>query len=239
MTLSEPEIGAYIVAVIRAAALIATAPVIGDSGVPVRARLIVVVALGLCVGANRPGVAYADVPLAAIVELAVGLTTGLTARFILARTLVAGQLIGMSLGLGFASQYDAHQGETAGVVSTLFGTIAGLAFLAAGGLEAIARAAADSPAQPEQLLVLGPTLVRHGTAALGAGLAIAAPLVMASLIANLGLAVLGRAAPSINVFSVSLAAVLLVGGLALTAGATPLFESIANAAKTAAGVFGG
>ena len=42
MTLAEPEIGAFIAALARVGGLAATAPVIGDTGVPMRARLVFV-----------------------------------------------------------------------------------------------------------------------------------------------------------------------------------------------------
>lgn len=236
MTLTEPEIGALLVALVRTSGLAVSAPVIGDRTVPVRARLVAVVAIALAVGANRRGVTYAEVPEIAILELGVGLLTGLTARFILARAQVAGQLIGLSLGLGFASAYDSHAGESASTVSTLLNTLAGLAFLAAGGLEAIARGVAADPATPGQVLVLGDMLIAQGTAAMGHGLAIAAPVVIASLVANLGLAVLGRAAPSINMFSVSLAAALLAGGLALSGSGSAVIGALSDSARDAVGV---
>ena len=233
MSLTEHEIGAFLVVLARVGGLVATAPVVGDGGVSSRAKLVLVLALSLAITANRPGVAYADVIGIVPLELGVGLLTGLTARFVLVRAQVAGQLIGLSLGLGFAAEYDARAGESAGTVATLLSTLAGLAFLAGGGLEAIARSAASTPATTAQLAMLGPTLLAHGTSAMTHGLSLAAPIVLATLVANLGLAVLGRAAPSINVFSVSLAAVLLVGGVALCASATSVFGGVAGTAQLA------
>ena len=42
MTLSEPEIGAFVAVLARVGGLAATTPVVGDSGVSVRARLVFV-----------------------------------------------------------------------------------------------------------------------------------------------------------------------------------------------------
>ena len=41
------------------------------------------------------------------------------------RAAIAGQLFGLSLGLGFASQYDIHAGESAGTIRSIISTIAG------------------------------------------------------------------------------------------------------------------
>ena len=111
--ITEPELGAFIAVMMRAGALAATAPVIGDSGVPIRARLIFVVGISIAVSANREPVPFVELPATAVLELAVGLITGLAARFIVARVAIAGQLMGLSLGLGFASEYDVHAGESA------------------------------------------------------------------------------------------------------------------------------
>jgi flagellar biosynthesis protein FliR len=235
MSFTELEIGAVITALTRAGALAATAPVIGDA--PVRARLIFVVAIAFGVGLNRSGVAYVDLPMVVLVEVAMGLLTGATARMVLASVAVAGQLIGLSLGLGFAQQYDLHAGESAGTIRMMLTTLASLAFLAVGGLEAVVRSASASPSHAVSAALLGPELIRAATASFATGLTLAGPIVLAALVGNIGLAVMNRAAPAVNVFSISLAAVMLLGGLVLLATATDLVGSIKGIARTAAAVF--
>jgi len=132
MTLTGPEVGAFIAVFVRTSALVATAPVIGDTGVSVRAKLVLVVAISFAIAANREPVDYAELPATAVLELEVGLVTGLAARFIVARVAIAGQLMGLSLGLGFASEYDVHAGESAGVIRMLASTLTGIAFVRVG-----------------------------------------------------------------------------------------------------------
>jgi flagellar biosynthetic protein FliR len=233
MTLSEPEIGAFLAVLARVGGLAAAAPVIGDPGVALRPRLVFVLAVSAAVGANRAPVPFSVLPMTAAIELAVGLATGFVARAIMSRVAVAGQLMGLSLGLGFAAEYDPHAGESAGVMRTLCATLGGLAFLAAGGLEAIVRSAAASPADLAQLSALGPALVRHATAAFTHGLALAAPIVLAALVGNLALAVMNRAAPAVNVFSIALGAVLVLGGGVLLATAAHLVGTATDTARSA------
>jgi len=233
MTLSEPEIGAFIAVLARVGGLAITAPVIGDTGVALRARLVFVLAVSAAIGANRAPVAFSALPLVATVELAVGLATGFTARAVMSRVAIAGQFMGLSLGLGFASQYDPHAGESAGVLRTLCTTLAALAFLAAGGLEAIVRSAASSPADLAQLSALGPAFIHHATAAFAHGLALAAPIVLAALVGNLALAVMNRAAPAVNVFSIALSAVLILGGAVLLATAAHLVAGAIDSSRAA------
>jgi flagellar biosynthetic protein FliR len=239
MTLSEPEIAALIATLARVGGLAATAPVIGDQGVPLRARLVFVLAVTAAVGASRAPVAIDALPLVAALELAVGVITGLTARIVLSRVAIAGQVMGLSLGLGFAAQYDVHAGESAGVLRSLITTLASLAFITAGGLHEIIRSCAASPAELSQLSALGPAFVHHATAAFGHGLALAAPILLAAFIGNIALAVLNRAAPAVNVFSIALSAVLILGGLILLATAAELIAGITDAARGAIDVLAG
>jgi flagellar biosynthetic protein FliR len=239
MSLTEPEIGALIATLARAGGLAATAPVIGDQGSSLRARLVFVLALTAAVGLNRAPLAFSALPAVAALELAVGLVTGLTARIVLARVAIAGQLMGLSLGLGFASQYDIHAGESAGALRSLTATLAGLAFVGAGGLQAIVRSAAASPASASDLAALGPAFLHHATAAFGHGLALAAPIVLAALIGNVALAVMNRAAPAVNVFSVALSVVLILGGVALLATAAHLVAGTADTARAAIDILTG
>jgi flagellar biosynthetic protein FliR len=236
MTLDEPTIGAFLATLVRATALTATAPVIGDSGVPMRAKVIFVLVITGAVASNRAGIPLESLPLLCAIELCVGLVTGMTARFIMARAAVAGQLMGLSLGFGFASQYDPHAGESAITVRTMLTTFSALAFLAVGGLEAIVRGVA-APAHLLDLASFGPELLREGAAAMRHGLALAAPVVLAALVGNIGLAVMNRAAPAINVFSIALSAVLIIGGTVLLGSSGGIIGSITAHAQEAAAVF--
>ncbi|HMG52987.1 MAG TPA: flagellar biosynthetic protein FliR, partial [Kofleriaceae bacterium] len=84
MTLSEPEIGALLATLARVTALAATAPVIGDPGISMRARLVFVLSVTAAIGFSRPPVEMSALPTVATAELAIGLITGLTARVVMA-----------------------------------------------------------------------------------------------------------------------------------------------------------
>jgi flagellar biosynthesis protein FliR len=75
--------------------------------------------------------------------------------------------------------------------------------------------------------------VRRATAAFGHGLALAAPIVLASLVGNLALAVMNRAEPPVNVFSIALAAVLVLGGTVLLATAAHLVGGASDTSRAA------
>ena len=87
------------------------------------------------------------------------------------------------------------------------------------GVTATARAMWVAVGGFPGLLTGSTELLRQGTACFGYGLSLAAPIILAALIGNVGLAVMNRAAPAVNVFSIALSAVLLVGIALLIASA--------------------
>ncbi len=230
----ESTAAAFIAGMARASGLAFTAPLLGDRGTSARVRLVFVVAVAAVLteqaraAAISPAVTMAAVPL----ELAAGVLTGVTARLILDRIATGGQLIGVHAGLGFAQTYDPSAGESASALRSVLATIAGLAFLAAGGLEALVRALVV-PVTPIALAGGLDGALGAALAVSSAALGVAAPVVLAATAVNVGLALINRAAPAVNVFSVSLPVVLLIAGTALLATAPTTAHAIDRAAADA------
>ena len=224
----------FVACLARAGGLAFTAPLLGDKGTSSRVRLVFVVAVAAVLTGRQgaatvdPAALLATVPL----ELGAGVLTGITARLILDRVATGAQLIGVHAGLGFAQAYDPSVGESASAFRGLIAAIAGIAFLAADGLEALVRALATP---------VGPAVIADGlsgavTAALSvsaAAIGVAAPVLLAATVVNVGLALVNRAVPAVNVFSVSLPVVLLVAGIALLATASTTAGAIDHAAHDA------
>jgi flagellar biosynthesis protein FliR len=240
-------------AMARTAGLCATAPLLGDPELPRRLRVGFVVLLGatlaplhaaaasslgvdLALATGATGASLAALVPALATELALGLCIGAAARFTLAAAELAGQLAGISLGLGFAEQYDPARGEATVAGQRLARTIAALAFLYAGGLDALVRAAATpaSPAALDQLPAAAEYALRMATLAATLGLGLAAPLLLAALLANLAVALANRTAAAVNLFTVGLAASLLAVGAALLVAAPQLAAGFQTLAERAA-----
>ena len=97
----------------------------------------------------------------------------------------------------------------------LFTPLAALAFVAAGGVQAGVRVLLVAPTTVTGLGLAMAELVTQSNDILESGVRLAAPAMLAGLVANIGVAMASRAAPSLNVFSVILAAMLIVGGFTL------------------------
>lgn len=105
----------------RIGAMVATMPIFGETAVPVRARLILALALTLVlapvsgVGGTAPPAPPALATLL-IGEVLIGLAIGLATRFVMASVHVAGNVIAAQLGLSMAMSSDPAQNGGQGAI---------------------------------------------------------------------------------------------------------------------------
>ena len=142
-------------------------------------------------------------------ETVFGLAIGTSARLAFAAVNVAGSIIAMQSGLAAATFFDPSE-ATQTPAPANFLSLATLALLfATDGHHLLLRALAQSYAlQPLGAALpfgdLGLLLTRLAGTALSAGLAMAAPVLLANLLGNLALGALNRLVPSLQVFFVAL-----------------------------------
>ncbi|MFN0040429.1 MAG: flagellar biosynthetic protein FliR [Burkholderiales bacterium] len=215
-------IAAFLFPMARVLALVATAPILGNRGIPARIRLGVGLVLTFAIAplaGPPPEVAPASWSgLVILVEqIAIGVTMGFTMRLAFAAVDMAGELIGLQMGLGFANFFDPQHGVSVPVVAQFMGLLATLFFLAINGhLMVIATLAESFSAIPIGTGVQGGEQVAMGAAAWGgqiflSGLTLALPVLAALLITNVALGVLTRTAPQLNIFAVGFPITLLFG----------------------------
>src|SRR5262249_1918673 len=119
------------------------------------------------------------------------------------------------IGLGFAGTFDPSLGEPELPTGRLARALAALAFLGAGGLGESLHALLRPVVTSQGLVFAARSLADESARVLIVGVRLAAPAVVAALVANLAAAVASRAAPALNVFSVALALVLVVTAIVL------------------------
>jgi flagellar biosynthetic protein FliR len=149
-------------------------------------------------------------------QLIIGVSMGLVMRIVFAAVEMAGQLISMTMGLGFAVFFDpGTQGQTA-AVSQILTLLATLIFLSFNGHLLLISALADSfttlpiSAQPMSTEGLH-QLVLWGGVIFSAGLQLSLPVVGVLLVTNLALGILSRAAPQLNLFGIGFPVTLSAG----------------------------
>jgi flagellar biosynthesis protein FliR len=215
--------GALLFPFIRVMATILSAPILGHASIPMRMRVGLALILTFAAASFAPVSVPLDSPHAlayALRETLIGASLGLLLRLVFAAAELAGDAIGLQMGLGFAFFVDPQNTTQSPLVGSLFSTLTALLFLALdihllviGGLmESFRVLPVDAP--------LSSGLGLNAVTAAGAemfrlALSIALPALAALLLANLALGVLARAAPQLNLFAVGFPATLIIGALVL------------------------
>jgi flagellar biosynthetic protein FliR len=242
---SEAQLLAWIASAIypffRIAALIGTAPIIGDASVPRRVRIglaifvTVVVAPGI---AAIPDVALlsGDGFLLVGRQILIGAAMGFSIRLAFAAIEYSGDLIGLQMGLGFAILVDPETNDQTPMIGSFLRYIASLAFLAANGpLMMIAGVADSFQTMPVAAGAAGAgglfgdweMLALQGGMVFGLALHMALPVIAALLVTNIALGVMTRAAPQLNLFSIGFPITIAVGLIVLLL-SLPVVLSIAD-----------
>ena len=208
----------------RVGGLIAVAPVFSTKSVPVMVRTGLVILLtallqpmALAQATSIPQIS----PETFVGETLVGFSLGLGAALLVGAASLAGDLMGIQIGLSGAAVLDPINNSSENVLGT-FGNLFAITLLLAVDahlvmIDAIARSVHLIPIgngiHAEGMLAL----VRTGSVLFGLGLQFAAPVIAAVLVANTALAILGRAAPQLNILSVAFPIQIGVGLFALGA----------------------
>lgn len=205
----------------RILGFIMIAPVFSHRGMPQLVKISMGLILALIIVPTIPAMPQVDLMSASgllliMQEMIIGIAMGFVVRIIFTAIDLAGQLCGMTMGLGFATFFDPQsQGNTA-VISQFFGILALMVFLSLDGHLALISAVAESfHSMP---IVVDPQhgvnsfkLVMWGGKIFSAGLQLALPVVAALLITNMALGVLTRSAPQLNLFGIGFPITIGIG----------------------------
>lgn len=219
-------------------------PGLGEAELPPTIRLAIALVL---VALLLPGQAPRLPPMPAappellrllLVETATGLWIGLLARLLVLALAQAGQVAGLMIGLASPLQGDMLFGAQGVALSRMLALL-GVVVVMASGLHAVPlRALADSYAvlPPGAPLAAGPVAESVAVAAgesLDLALRLAGPFVLLAVLGNLGLALLARVAPQVQVFILAAPAQILAGILLLALLLPALLEAWGEAARAA------
>ena len=210
----------------RILALIASAPILGNPSIPVRTKLglaiMITILVTPTVEKSLPHIDPASgVGLIILLQqIIIGVAIGFVMRIVFVAVEMAGELIGLQMGLGFAVFFDAQHAGQVPLVGRFLGVIASLAFLAINGhLIMIALISQSFSTLPVGLDNINETmfsaLARWGGEIFKSGLQLSLPVLTALLITNLALGILTRAAPQLNIFAVGFPLTLSIGFLVL------------------------
>lgn len=224
------DVFAVFLVFVRIAAALMLMPGFGEAYVSVQIRLaaaaVLTVTISPLVIGTLPILPTTPLELLMLVlgELVVGILIGAAARLMMSALHVAGTVIAFQSSLGFAMFVDPTQGIQAALIAT-FLTLLGLVLIFASGLHMMMiRALADSYVlfTPGQLPPVGDfaeLAVRYVSSSFRIGIQIAAPFIVYGLVFYIGLGILARLLPQIQIFFIAIPLqiflALLIFGLVL------------------------
>jgi flagellar biosynthetic protein FliR len=228
----EAQLQIWLLAMVRPGAAMLAAPFFGAGNVPVQLRLVLAMALGLPAAA----VAQAAIPVDGLTSLAgllliagevmLGLAMGFALQIGFACALLAGEVISNMMGIGFAAMADPATGQPSPAIGQYLSMLALFLFLAGEGhllfVEIVVESYRTLP--PGEAWISATALgglVQFVGLTFAGGIGVAMPVLSALLLVQAVLAMVSRAAPTLNLFSVGLPATL-AAGIILLAMATPV-----------------
>ena len=220
----------------RILGLIVTAPLFGNGSVPAPVKIGFGVLLAMIVAPALPNLPAMDpMSLAGLLILAqqfvIGLTMGFAMRIVFAGIEMAGEITGLTMGLGFATFFDPQSRGRSSAISQFLALLTLMVYLAANVhllvLSTLVESFSTLPisATPVDGHMFG-QLANWGGRIFSIGVQLSLPLVAALLITNIALGILTRAAPQLNLFGIGFPITIGVGfimiALALPYLATPM-----------------
>jgi flagellar biosynthetic protein FliR len=153
-------------------------------------------------------------------EIVIGAVLGLTARLAISALQVAGSVVAQQLGLGFVTAIDPTQNQQGMLVGN-FLTLLGIMLVFATNMHHLVIAAMNDSYtifQPGEMPLVGDAaqhIVRIVATAFRIGIQLSAPFLVFGLLFNLGLGILSRLMPQMQVFFIGLPLSILLGFLLL------------------------
>ena len=224
------------------AAFFATVPIFGNQLVPLRVRLMLALSASVLIFPILPDISSTALfslhtILLVFQQVLIGALLGFLLQVFFHIFVLAGQMIAMQMGLGFASMVDPTNGVSVAVVSQFYVVLVTLLFLVMNGHLVAVEVMVESF---RYLPIAGPFFsgsAVYGLAVAGSwmfasALLLALPAVTAILIVNFAFGVMTRAAPQLNIFSLGFPFTLVFGIFILwaaLAGFLPQYQQLSEA----------
>jgi flagellar biosynthetic protein FliR len=217
---------AFLLVFARTGTMVMLLPGLGEQNISARLRLTVALVLAaVLLPLHRDAYqidtsALAPTIVLLVEEIFIGAVLGLTARLTISALDVAGSVIAQQLGLGFVTAIDPTQGEQGAILGN-FLTMLGITLFFATDMHHLVIAALNdsyslfAPGEVPASGDVAALVTKTVSGAFRIGIQLSAPFLAFGLLFNLGLGVLSRLMPQMQVFFVALPASILIGFLFL------------------------
>jgi flagellar biosynthesis protein FliR len=225
------QVAALFLVLMRCTGFVVAAPLLGHRAIPgtVKAGLAMFLAIAVS-GQATPATNGLPLVVAAPVELVIGLCLGFLLGLGMRATELIARLLSLQGGLSLAAVYGPTFDESGTAMDPFFSVLSSLLFLGMGLHLALVGALARSYAALPLGGALGADFAMFGARLialiLDLGVQLALPLALALLLAELAIALLSRAIPTINVFVMGMPLTLLGALIILFVALPVMIESI-------------
>ncbi len=216
---------AFMVPMFRIAGFLLLAPIFSSPFMPSRIRVLIAFTMAIVFfDVSHARIWFegtvVSLLLTAMTEILLGLAMGAFVQILFDALIVSGQVIAMSMGLGFATMIDPQNGSSVPVISQIFALSCFMLFLSIDGhLQLFELFYLSFTSMPVGLVSLASIELKQWLSMtsllFSLAMHIALPTVAAILLVQLSFAVISRAAPSMNLFAVGFPLTILLGFLFL------------------------
>ncbi|WP_421831374.1 flagellar biosynthetic protein FliR [Limnobacter sp.] len=214
----EIWIASFLWPFIRILAMLATAPVFDNRTVQRRTRVGLAALIAILMMPLLPAppvLSSAQAIPVLIQQILIGVAMGFSMRLVFAAFEMAGDLLGLQMGLAFAQFIDPARGTQTPLIGSFLGVLAMLTFLVIDGHLLVIAAVVQSfeliPISANLAVVNSQSIAMAGSIMFMLALQISLPVMAAVLISNIVLGILARAAPQLNVMSIGFSITIGVG----------------------------
>lgn len=213
----------YLLIFARVGAMLMLIPALGETAIPARMRLGFALAMSAVlyplIASQLPALPtnLPEIVVVVLHEVAVGLILGAIARLAVSGTQAAGAVIASSSGLSVAQAADPTNGGMQGALIGAFLSFLGITLIFATDLHHVALSAIHdsymifTPKEPLMFGDAAQTVVDTVAGAFVIGVQMSAPFIVFGLVFNLGMGILSRLMPQLQVFFIAMPATVGVG----------------------------
>lgn len=217
---------AFLLTFARVGTMVMLLPGVGELNLPSRVRLALALVLTAILLPSHQNAYTVDLnaigPVLVMLfqEMIVGAVLGLTARLAVSALQIAGSVVAQQLGLGFVTAVDPTQNQQGMLVGN-FLTVVGVTLIFATDMHHLVIAGLNDSYTifaPGEMPIVG-DVAQHITGVIATafriGIQLSAPFLVFGLLFNLGLGVLSRLMPQMQVFFVGMPLSILLGFIIL------------------------
>jgi len=225
--LTTPEVQKFFIVFIRLATILLVIPFYGEYGVPIQLKLglalLLAVLITPLVGAENGNLMIESLwgfTLAVVQGILAGLLIGFVPLLLFAGVQLGGEISGFQMGFGIVNVMDPLSESSISLIAQFDYIISILIFITMNGhlylLDGVVKSFQVLPLMGGSIpQLLGNSLIRLSSEMFIIGLKIAAPILVAIMLTNVGLGILARTMPQMNIFIVGFPVQIGIGLITL------------------------